>query len=124
MDLFSNRWGGDRRHVKPAILDFIMVLFEKYWCHGTAPKMSVAEALLRARIAEGIYPQILANALLSGDWKLPQNWVKQFAATNGAELVMAYLREVNARESNRSAARFLSELEAIRSRTTGSATDA
>ena len=123
-DLFSNRWGGDRRHVKPAILDFIMVLFEKYWCHGTAPKMSVAEALLRARIAEGIYPQILANALLSGDWKLPQNWVKQFAATNGAELVMAYLREVNARESNRSAARFLSELEAIRSRTTGSATDA
>jgi hypothetical protein len=124
MDMFANRWGGDRRHVKPAILDFIMILFEKYWCHGTVPKMSVAEALLLARIAEGTYPQTLGKALLSGDWKFPPNWVKQFATSNGVELVVACLREMEGRESNRSAARFLSELEAIRSRKSSSATEA
>jgi GSCFA family len=122
MDMFANRWGGDRRHVKPAILDFIMVLFEKYWCRETVPKMSVAEALLRARIAEGTYPQVLAKALPSGDWKFAPNWIEQFAVSNGVELVMAYLREV--RDSNRSAGRFLSELEAIRSRKNSFATEA
>ena len=122
MDLFAKRWTSDRRHVKTAILDFIMVLFEKYWCQGSVPKTSVVEALLRARIAEGVYPKACEKALLSGDWNLPPNRTKQFAASDSVELLMTYLRE--ARENNDSAAGFLSKLERIRSRTGGAPPDA
>jgi hypothetical protein len=67
MDIFDRQWRDDRRHVKKPILDFIMTLFENYWCYGTTPRMSLDEAWARARASTGFLPQRLAVPL-AGQW--------------------------------------------------------
>lgn len=37
-ELFPNRWMPDRRHIKPAVLNFVMRLFERHWCVGAGEK--------------------------------------------------------------------------------------
>ena len=67
MDVFDNRWLPDRRHVRKPILDFIMVLFEKAWCHGSAPGLSLPEAWLHARSTTGAISRKLSPALRKRD---------------------------------------------------------
>lgn len=50
-DVFSRPWMSDRRHVKREILDYVMVQFEKLWCHGTTPRYTLEEAWERAKKA-------------------------------------------------------------------------
>jgi hypothetical protein len=67
LDVFADRWKDDRRHVKPAILDFIMTLFEHVWCHGSEPAMSLPEAWLIACSASGTLPPTLKDAFRKDD---------------------------------------------------------
>lgn len=67
MDVFDNRWMPDRRHVRKPILDFIMVLFEHTWCHGSEPGLSVAEAWLHARSTTRAISPKLSPALKARD---------------------------------------------------------
>jgi hypothetical protein len=67
LEVFQNRWMSDRRHVHRAILDFVMTTFETIWCHGFAPKLSVAEAWVRAKSKDGTFPQYLPTLLANDD---------------------------------------------------------
>jgi hypothetical protein len=62
-EAFERRWKADRRHVKDQILDYIMTLFETVWCHGSRPEMTVEEAWLRARAADGAIPAFAMKAI-------------------------------------------------------------
>lgn len=53
LDVFDNRWIGDRRHVKKAVLNFVMTLFERWWCHSHEAPPKVAEAYAWAVLATG-----------------------------------------------------------------------
>lgn len=63
MDIFSERWMKDRRHVKKQILDFIMTIFESVWCTGDSTEMSICEAWIHARCSTGSLQPILAKLL-------------------------------------------------------------
>lgn len=67
LDVFSNRWKQDRRHVHDEILDFIMTAFEHVWCHGSTPRYTLAEAWIRARAVEGVLPRNLPDLFADGN---------------------------------------------------------
>jgi len=67
MDVFSNRWCDDRRHIKPKILDFIMTAFEHSWCVGT-PQMGLSQAWVRALCSTGGLPRKIYVLLESGEF--------------------------------------------------------
>jgi hypothetical protein len=48
LDVFDNRWIGDRRHVKKSVLNFMMALFERWLCHGQETPPRPAEAFAHA----------------------------------------------------------------------------
>lgn len=50
LDVFDNRWIHDRRHVKKSVLNFVMTLFERWWCYGHETPRN-AEAFARAVLA-------------------------------------------------------------------------
>lgn len=75
MDGFSDRWVDDRRHVKEEILDYIMTMFEKAWCSGVKPRYTNAQALIRARAAEGTFPKGFIQAAQGKNVK----WLRQIA---------------------------------------------
>ncbi|MGH6890206.1 MAG: GSCFA domain-containing protein [Rhizomicrobium sp.] len=56
LDIFTNCWKSDRRHVRPEVLAFVMTAFEHVWCFGSKPKFTMAEAWIRARAATGSLP--------------------------------------------------------------------
>lgn len=55
LDVFDNRWEADRRHVKREVLDFVMTAFERAWCLGHEPTMTVDEAFAKAKRATREY---------------------------------------------------------------------
>ena len=61
-DVFADVWTMDRRHVSPAVLDFVMTLFEDNWCADSAPEVSSGERYVRALIATKSLPQALRPA--------------------------------------------------------------
>jgi hypothetical protein len=67
MDVFSDRWEPDRRHIKPPILDFVMGLFERAWCKGTEPDRSILQSWIEARCAAGSLPSELLSLLATND---------------------------------------------------------
>jgi hypothetical protein len=66
LDVFYQRWQPDRRHVQHEILDFVMTTFEQVWCHGTTPRLTLAQAWIRAKAADGSLPTKLPKMLESG----------------------------------------------------------
>ena len=62
LDVFSNRWLEDRRHIKTRILDYVMTAFEHVWCTG-APQMGLSQAWVRARCATGDLPRNIYTML-------------------------------------------------------------
>jgi hypothetical protein len=81
MDVFSNRWIADRRHVKPQILDYIMTLFEHVWCTGK-PQMGLSHAWVRARCATGDLPRKLYPLLDAGDFEGAMKLMEKRSAEN------------------------------------------
>jgi|SRR5579859_1054853 GSCFA family protein len=69
MDVFDRQWVSDRRHVKVALLDFVMTMFETHWCRGE-PRMTPEEAWARARAATNGLPRALEKPwiAISGRW--------------------------------------------------------
>jgi hypothetical protein len=63
IDGFLRKWEGDRRHVKPQILDFIMTLFEKAWCKEEISEKDLAKALLQAKSVDGSFRGSLRQRL-------------------------------------------------------------
>jgi len=77
LDVFGNRWRWDRRHVKQPILDYVMTLFEAFWCQGSEPRYTLAEAWIRARAAAGNLPGTLRRALEKADSAAIADWVQR-----------------------------------------------
>jgi len=59
MNAFQQPWCEDRRHVIPEVLDFVMTQFESVWCEGSKPRMTIAEAWLKAGAVAGMCPKWL-----------------------------------------------------------------
>lgn len=100
LDVFADRWKDDRRHVKPAILDFIMTLFEHVWCHGSEPTMSLPEAWLIAQSASGTLPPMLKDAFRKDDARAvaaAHARIKKRDKQDNAELIREAARAAGAR---------------------------
>lgn len=67
MDVFSDRWMPDRRHVKPKVLDFIMSLFMKTWCKDYVDDIPLVERWLLAQAATGALSKKLVKAFMTDD---------------------------------------------------------
>jgi hypothetical protein len=67
LDVFSDRWKPDRRHVKSEIIDFIMALFMQVWCKDYQDSIPLAERWLIAQAASGALPRQIGAALLADD---------------------------------------------------------
>lgn len=83
LDVFSDRWAADRRHVKQPILDFIMTLFEQYWCSGVEPRHTIAEAWINARVSEGSLPCNVGEAFQDRDEEKLIQALKEIRLRNG-----------------------------------------
>ena len=56
-DVFRSPYKGDRRHVRPVVLNYIMRLFETAWCRdGEVSEAELLEAWARAHVAAGTLP--------------------------------------------------------------------
>ena len=56
-DVFRSPYKGDRRHVRPVVLNYIMRLFETAWCRDNAvSRTELLEAWVRAHVAAGTMP--------------------------------------------------------------------
>lgn len=63
-DVFRSPYRGDRRHVRPVVLNYIMRLFETAWCQDSAvSEVEMLEAWVRAHVAAGTLPGELAGIL-------------------------------------------------------------
>ena len=97
MDVFGERWADDRRHVKAAILEFIMIQFELSWCKQPQPPRSLLEAWINARCAAGTLPKNLPKLLASGDSEALAKMLDRFKRETGArdvELIKARRAEL------------------------------
>lgn len=68
-DVFTDVWSMDRLHVRPAVLDFIMTLFEENWCADSAPEISSGERYMQALVATNSLPEALKSACINQDHK-------------------------------------------------------
>lgn len=63
-DVFRSPYRGDRRHVRPVVLSYIMRLFETAWCKDSGvSETELLEAWARAHVAAGTFPPELAGVL-------------------------------------------------------------
>lgn len=63
-DVFRGPYRGDRRHVRPVVLSYIMRLFETAWCKDSAVgETEMLEAWVRAHVAAGTLPWELQGIL-------------------------------------------------------------
>ena len=94
MDVFPDRWTPDRRHFREPILDYIMTLFETFWCEG-APQMDLRLAWLRAKAASNQLPARLLRLLDKGPEDRLRGFLKKIEAEFPADaaLVEALLEE-------------------------------
>jgi hypothetical protein len=98
LDVFSNRWKEDRRHVRDEILDFIMTAFEHVWCHGSTPRYTLAEAWIRARAVDGSLPETLPELFAARDIQKLSELLTEFrrsGAKEKAELIVQRAGELS-----------------------------
>ncbi|MEM9426383.1 MAG: GSCFA domain-containing protein [Pseudomonadota bacterium] len=63
-DVFRSPYRGDRRHVRPVVLNYIMRLFETAWCKDSSvTETEMLEAWVRAHVAAGTLPGELQGIL-------------------------------------------------------------
>ena len=87
MEAFQNRWMDDRRHVKPEILDFVMMQFEKAWCTVPPKQADLDNALMKARIAEDTMIGRFGWSVQNGDPDRAEDILKTWKETGRTELV-------------------------------------
>jgi hypothetical protein len=63
-DLFAGCMKHDRRHPEDAVLDYIMMLFERAWCRDSAlTEAEMTGGFLRAGAASGLFPELLGRVV-------------------------------------------------------------
>lgn len=65
--LFSNQWTEELRHPRNEVLDYTMTVFETAWCRDSVPRMTLAEAWIKARSACRSLPEGTPVAIETGD---------------------------------------------------------
>lgn len=93
MDVFADRWVDDRRHVKKAILYFIMTVFERTWCKDSEPDKSLVEAWIDARVAAGTLPKALLKALATNDAESLERLLAKLARTQPSDIQLIDARQ-------------------------------
>jgi len=87
------RYEPDRRHIKGALLDYVMALFETHYCVGSTPVLPLTGARLVAMEAAGDIPDDVLRAASTRNPRAISSWVQQRLAVDDletAELVLAY----------------------------------
>ncbi len=69
LDVFDRRWADDRRHVKKAVLAFVMTLFEHLWCVGGPDLRKLSLTYAHALAVTGLIPLKAPLVLERGDSK-------------------------------------------------------
>jgi hypothetical protein len=111
MEAFDNRWLPDRRHVKREVLDYVLTLFETFWCHGSTPRLTPTEALVHARAATGALPAPVSRALKRGNTAKLDRALAGLSDTNDATLILAAARDAGHRMNNTAGAALRAWLE-------------
>lgn len=88
LDVFADRWTPDRRHFREPILEYIMTLFETFWCTG-APQMDLRLAWLRARAASGQLPTRLLRLLDNGPEERLRRFLKKIEDEHPEDVALA-----------------------------------
>ena len=109
-NVFTDPWR-ERRHVEDDVLDYIMILFEAVWCRGTEPRMTIAEAWVRACAAAHMLPPKIPDAIENEDTALLEAFVARENSRNrpGAAIVMDRVKEIAATNSAGPLARWLAD---------------
>ena len=96
-DVFRGPYRGDRRHVRPVVLSYIMRLFETAWCKDSSvSETEMLEAWVRAHVASGTLPGELQGILAKRKpFRLRKflNQTKRFHDDEGADAAMRGLLE-------------------------------
>ncbi|MBB5516002.1 hypothetical protein FHS89_002022 [Rubricella aquisinus] len=100
MDAFDNRWLPDRRHVKREVLDYVLTLFETFWCHGSTPRITPVEALVHARAATGALPPTLSRAIKNGNTGRLERLLASLSDADDVSLILAAARDAGHRMTN------------------------
>jgi hypothetical protein len=98
LDVFDNQWIADRRHVRSAVLDFVMSLFEQTWCHGQDRRPPLAEAFAKAMLATGAIPKPASKRLVEiiqgRDEDGLAELIEVVASRAGGELTLPCIRDL------------------------------
>jgi hypothetical protein len=102
MDTFGpGKWKDDRRHLKDEILDYIMGLFETYYCIGSKPERSPEELRALASAAAGdLSPKALAAAGDPGTLERMARRARRNDDPELADLLTAYARATVSSETS------------------------
>jgi hypothetical protein len=95
----TGKWLPDGRHVAQPVLDYIMALFETYYCLGSAPEHTLTELQVLAMKAAGDLPPEPLEAIRAGDRTAFSRWADEHVANDDpetAELLSAYAAELSA----------------------------
>jgi hypothetical protein len=79
------KYSDDRRHIKPPVLEYVMALFEKYFCFGSQPATSLPRTLLKARRRCGELEDEAWEAALRSDADAVVAFVEERLAADDAE---------------------------------------
>jgi len=66
-EMFADPWRIDRQHIKQPVIDFVMTIFEKYWCTGTNLRLSEQEAWVQAQASAQVHPHGFPEAVAARD---------------------------------------------------------
>jgi hypothetical protein len=93
----ANRYGGhyneDRRHINDQALDYLVRLFEAYYCQVRTLSQPILQAYVAASVSTGDLSPAVAQTLAAGDPEAIQALADQFAAADDqpmADLVTLY----------------------------------
>jgi len=102
-DVFTYPFKPDRRHLQPAVQEFIMMTFERVWCEKGPSDTAYLGQWLRAKSASGQLIEPIDIAIANGNTgklnhMLNRNRVSEFTVTDdkAKELIRRYLDEVEA----------------------------
>jgi hypothetical protein len=89
----GGHYNADRRHANDAMLDYIMRLFEEYYCRSSLPSQSLLDAYVTAKIDTLELPSDIKAAVQAGDRRAVQHLINKCRREDDAptaELIERY----------------------------------
>jgi hypothetical protein len=93
---YGGHYNGDRRHINDPALDYLLRLFEAYYCQIKRQSIPVLESYVAARVSTGDLPKALIEIVDRGDRRAIQNMIDSYEIHDDeqmADMVSAYAAE-------------------------------